>query len=125
MKKVIVVDDDPTNMGLLQMLLELDGFSVVACATITEALTATEENTAAFVVDCHLSRGESGLELLDMIRQEETAAAKDCVVIVTSGDQRLKEESESRGANLFLLKPYPPSDLSISLAKLLEEAVDE
>jgi CheY-like chemotaxis protein len=124
MKKVVVIDDDPTNMGLIQMLLELDGYDVLACATIQEALAQSEEDIAAFVVDCHLARGESGLDLVDIVRSGGTAAPEQTVIIVTSGDQRLEEDSISRGANMFLLKPYPPSKLSKSLNLLMEDEQD-
>jgi len=124
MKKVVVVDDDPTNMGLLQMLLELDGFAVIPCATIGSAREEAEADTAAFVVDCHLARGESGLDLVDAVRAGDTAAPPKTVMIVTSGDHRQEDDSLARGADLFLLKPYPPADLSSSLTNLLQGGPD-
>jgi len=121
MTQIIVVDDDNTNSSLIKMLLELDGFSVEACEDQKKAENATSPNTKAFVIDCHLARGRSGLDLLRAIRAGETRAKKETAVVITSGDYRQEEESMQSGANLFMLKPYPPNSLSEVLTKLLNE----
>jgi len=127
MTQIIVVDDDNTNSSLIKMLLELDGFSVETCEDQNKAENAASPNTKAFVIDCHLARGRSGLDLLRAIRAGETEAKKETAVIITSGDYRQEEESLASGANLFLLKPYPPNSLSEVLTALLTKgaATDE
>lgn len=119
MTQIIVVDDDNTNSSLIKMLLELDGFSVETCEDQNKAENAASPHTKAFVIDCHLARGRSGLDLLRAIRAGETEAKKDTAVIITSGDYRQEEESLTSGANLFMLKPYPPNSLSERLTDLL------
>jgi CheY-like chemotaxis protein len=119
MSKIIVVDDDNTNSSLIKMLLELDGFSVETCEDQKKAEMAATLDTQAFVIDCHLARGRSGLDLLRAIRAGETKAKKETAVIITSGDYRQEEESIESGANLFMLKPYPPNTLSEALAEML------
>ncbi|GJM39945.1 MAG: hypothetical protein DHS20C20_02270 [Ardenticatenaceae bacterium] len=121
MKKIIVVDDDNTNSSLIKMLLELDGFSVEACEDQVKAEAVASQETKAFVVDCHLARGKSGLDLLRAIRAGKTNAASDTAVIVTSGDYRRENESMQAGANLFLLKPYPPNTLSEVIVEILAQ----
>jgi len=120
MSKIIVVDDDPTNITLIQMLLELDGFAVIACNDVEEAKAAAAADTSAFVVDYHLARGAKGLDLLQAVRRGDTAAPSDTVVIITSGDYRCEVETMEAGANLFLLKPYSPNILSQELHQQLQ-----
>ena len=116
---VVVVDDDPTNTTLIKMLLEIEGFSVTTSADLVEARAAIRESTDAFLIDCHLARGVSGLDLVREIRSGETLAAQDCVVIVTSGDVRRDQDAWDAGADLFLLKPYKPDLLYTKLDELL------
>ncbi|MCP4425434.1 MAG: response regulator [Chloroflexi bacterium] len=123
MPKIIVVDDDSTNITLIQMLLELDGFTVSSCAGVDQAKAMAEADTGAFVVDYHLARGSKGLDLLTAVRNGETAASRDAVVIITSGDYRCEAETTEAGANLFLLKPYSPDALSQGLSNMLGEGV--
>jgi DNA-binding NtrC family response regulator len=126
MTQIIVVDDDNTNSSLIKMLLELDGFKVETCEDQHKAEAVASPQTKAFVVDCHLARGRSGLDLLRAIRAGETNANRGTAVIITSGDYRLEEEAVKSGANLFLLKPYPPNTLSEVIAKtLVQEGTDE
>lgn len=121
MPNIIVLDDDKTNTELIKMLLELDGFQVTPSITIEQAITAASPKTDAFVLDCNLSRGTSGLDLLRQIRNNETNAKTDVVVIMTSGDLRLEEKAFALGASLFLLKPYPPENLATTLNTLLNQ----
>ena len=90
-----------------------------AYTTMAEAEKKIDPETHAFVIDCHLSRGQSGKELLRKIREGKTGVPKDTIVIMTSGDHRLRQESLDAGADKFLLKPYPPDTLSQELNSLL------
>ena len=121
MANIIVLDDDKTNTDLIKLLLELDGFQVTPSLTIEEAVTASSQKIDAFVIDCNLSRGTSGLDLLQKIRNDETEAAADAVVIMTSGDVRLENQATELGADLFLLKPYPPEDLATTINNLIDQ----
>ena len=44
MTKTIVVDDDQTNVGLIKMLLELEGFSVISCTDMAQAVAAADSD---------------------------------------------------------------------------------
>jgi Response regulator containing CheY-like receiver, AAA-type ATPase, and DNA-binding domains len=119
MPKIIVVDDDTTNVMLTQMLLELEGYSVIGCTNLAQAYASAAEGIDAFLVDVNLARGESGLELLRAVRAGKTAVAADTAVIITSGDLSRKQEALSLGATSFLLKPYPPDSLPTIIKQAL------
>jgi CheY-like chemotaxis protein len=119
MTSVILVDDDRTNSNLIKMLLEMDGFVVTSVPNLERAQLALASGADALIIDCNLSGGESGVELLRLIRAGQTAVAEETPVIVTSGDDRRNREAVQAGADSFLLKPYPPSTLSEELTRLL------
>lgn len=119
MPRIVVVDDDPSNSSLIKLLLEMDGHSVVTSPDIASAKTVADGSTDAFLIDYHLARGANGLDLLRDIRQGNTPASADSVVIVTSGDYRRETEARAAGANKFMLKPYPADALSQELSRLL------
>ncbi len=121
MKTIILVDDDVTNTTLLKMLLEMEGYQTFSCKSLEEARSAASKKADAFIVDCHLARGANGLTLLREIRAGETAVPPHTVVIMASGDHRLKAESLASGANRFMLKPYSPNTLVTELSHLLSE----
>jgi two-component system response regulator CpxR len=119
MTKIIVVDDDHSTSRLVKMLLEMEGFTVLPVADAQQALEAAEHDVSAFIIDCYLSADESGIDLLRAIRQRQLDVRADIPVIMVSGDQRLEEEVIEAGADLFMLKPYLPGDLTKGVRELL------
>ena len=120
MPTIILVDDDRTNTTLIQMLLEMDGFSVIACPDIKRARLAALNGADAFVIDCNLAQGDDGIELLKSIRAGSTEARANIPVVMTSGDDSRSGDAVSAGASRFLVKPYSPGILSAQLSELLE-----
>ena len=118
MTQIIVVDDDRDNSRLIRMLLEMDGYGVQLCPNLTQAQAAASAETSAFIIDYYLAQGEIGVDLVTMIRSDQTNARLDTPIIVTSGDERRREVALEAGANIFLLKPYGPSVLSAEISQL-------
>jgi CheY-like chemotaxis protein len=112
----MIVDDDRTMNSLLQTLLELDGFSVVLCPRGDEVLsTATAQKPDVILMDLHIGEAD-GVDLLRQIRQRPEL--KSLPVVMSSGMDR-EDECMAAGANAFVLKPYPPDQLSSTLKKVL------
>jgi len=102
----------------LTILLEMDGFEVSQSPRPGTALDQGKANSVdAFLIDCHLA-GFDGLELLREIRADADLASS--LVIMSSG-RDLEREALEAGADLFLLKPFSPSELSATLSELMRE----
>lgn len=114
--KVLIVDDDRTMTQLLKTLLELDGFSVAIVRQGSQVIdTALSEKPDAILMDVHIGDAD-GLEILRQVRQHPTL--KTLPVIMSSG-RDVEDESKARGASAFILKPYPPDQLSKTLRKVI------
>ena len=117
MRRVLIVDDDRAMVRLLTMWLEMEGWRVSGVARGEPVLEIGHENGIdAFVIDCHLPDID-GLELVRAIRADKELAGK--VVIAASG-RELEKEALSAGADVFLYKPFLPSDLSTRLEELVK-----
>jgi DNA-binding response OmpR family regulator len=116
MPKVMIVDDDRTTSGLLQTLLELDGYDVIISPNLNNALNkAVEANPDAFLVDFYLS-DQNGTSFVRELRA--TDRFNDVPVIMTSGLDH-EEDALAAGANTFLIKPFEPSELIALLRDML------
>ena len=122
MRKVFIVDDEPVMVNLLTKLIEMECFDVqsdVIGEDIHDKIVQVEPD--CIILDIHLRIGDGGeidgFEILDKIRlDEKTNKSK---VIMSSGlDYR--DKSEARGADGFLLKPFPPDELINMMKELLE-----
>jgi CheY-like chemotaxis protein len=109
MAKVLLVDNDATTVSLLKILLELDGYGVIVCSAPDKVLAAVStEAPDVVLMDVFLTGGD-GLDLLRKMRA--TPGMERIPVVMTSG-MELSRECEQAGADGFLLKPYPPEQLS-------------
>jgi CheY-like chemotaxis protein len=113
MAKILIAEDDHTMVSLLQTLLNMEGFDVVAADVDSDVpALAIQEKPDVLFMDVHLGQ-HSGIEIVEAIRkQPELAGLR---IIMTSG-LNMKTECLQRGANDFLLKPFMPDDL-LSLLK--------
>lgn len=110
MKKVMLVEDDVTMLGLLNMLLEMEGFSVIKVLDddpdkLLE--TIRQERPALVLMDVHL-RQINGFDLLRRIKDEDDT--KGIKVLMSSGID-FRAECDQAGADGFILKPYMPDAL--------------
>jgi DNA-binding response OmpR family regulator len=118
MVKVLLVEDDPTMLTLLNTLLEIEGHVV----SILESFDNIVEDVRSYapdviLMDVHL-QDIDGIEILETIRKENELS--DIKVIMSSG-MDLNEESLSKGADGFLLKPYMPDELFLRINQFTNE----
>jgi DNA-binding response OmpR family regulator len=114
MKKIMLIDDDPTMLMLLDTLLGLEGFQVVKWSggdQIYQEFIAAQPD--AVLLDVNL-RGANGFDILHAIRSGR--ALTNTTVIMSSG-MDYRYECLNAGANDFLPKPYMPDDLIRLLKK--------
>jgi len=108
MAKVILAEDDPTMVSLLKTLLKMEGFEVVALDASSDVAAEVEKQQPhALFMDVHLG-GQSGMLILEKIRRNKDNTG---VRIVMTSGMNMKDECMSRGADIFLLKPFMPDDL--------------
>jgi DNA-binding response OmpR family regulator len=108
MAKVLLAEDDKTMVSLLQILLNMEGYEVLALDVNSDVPSVVQrEKPHALFMDVHLG-GQSGMEILEAIRKQKDLS--DVRIVMTSG-LNVKEECINRGANAFLLKPFMPDDL--------------
>lgn len=122
MATIVVIDDDYSTTALIKMLLEMEGYNVVATTTVASALTEDDSAVAALIIDCYLADDESGIEFVRGVRMGRTGFQADVPAILVSGDQRLEEEAAAAGADRFLLKPYSPNELTAQVKQLVGTA---
>lgn len=112
----MIVDDDRTMNTLLKTLLELEGFSVVLAPHGDMVMSsALAERPDVVLMDVHIGEVD-GLDLLREIRQHPEL--KGLPVIMSSGLE-MDWECRRAGASAFILKPYPPDELSSILRKVI------
>ncbi len=118
MKKILIVDDEPTILLSLAHILSSRNTVVVACSRIEEVEEAVSQYSFDLIIaDIRLSGMYSieGLEILNYIKQYNPTTP---VIIMTAyGSDEIKEDAYRRGAFFYYEKPI---DLNHLISKIQE-----
>ncbi len=111
MKKIMIVDDEPSILLSLSYELRAEGVEVITCNEIEQAEEALENTCFDLVIaDIRMSgiSGIEGLELLSYIKKRYSAE----VIIMTGyGSDEIETEAYRRGALCYFSKPVNIEEL--------------
>jgi DNA-binding response OmpR family regulator/HPt (histidine-containing phosphotransfer) domain-containing protein len=117
---ILVLDDDPSILTIVQYLLETEGVGIMTCDTPNE-LHQQLAATAPSLLLMDVRMGEfSGIELARELRT--LPAYRDLPIVLISADteQRTQEQARRAGVDDFLAKPIVAADLRACIARHLE-----
>ena len=114
---VLVVDDQPQNIRLLDAVLTPRGYDVRTAASGEEALGALDGADIDLVLLDIVMPGMDGYEVCRRIRGQSETAYLPVVMVTASGDEQ-KVKALEAGADDFLTKPIDQSELLARVASL-------
>ena len=118
--KILIVDDEPFNLDLLEQELSDLGYAVVRAETGAAALTQIDKVAPDLVLLDYLMPGMNGIEVLQTIRKTQNDLP--IVMITAYGTIDLAVEAIKAGADDFITKPFDPEHLALVVRKNLERA---
>ena len=99
---VLVVEDDPAQARLVQLLVTGAGLACVGTATSAEQALALAPQADIVLMDYRLEGDRSGLDVLREVRRQGSTAS---VVMMTGhGSERVASEALRLGANDYIIK---------------------
>jgi PAS domain S-box-containing protein len=117
--RVLVVDDEPAVAEATQMLLELEGFDVQTAASHDEVETILSDLSRApeiLVTDYHLRSGETGLDIIETVREQ---VGSDLPVVLVSGDTSDRVSIGDLERITFMKKPVDVDQLLTEIRQQL------
>ena len=130
MTKILVVEDDPANVEILQRLLSRFGHEVVVAGNMQDAIRcATEDRVDLILMDIGIPespgsapRDDGGLRVTRHLKEQEET--KSIPIIVTSAFAMLDEKQRflEAGCNDVQSKPYDFGALIQAINKQLGSA---
>ena len=116
-RRVLIVDDEPSVVNLLAETLRQEGYSCWGCQSGKEAMHLMDTQQYDVILsDVHMP-GMNGLELLRLIREKHPRLAS--VMITGEGDVRVGVQAMKEGADDYLLKPFKPAAVAVSINQVL------
>ena len=107
--RVLVVDDDPALLRVVEVGLAARGYSVTTAANGVDALDAVEQvEPDVVILDLGLPDMD-GIDVADHLRRRRAAAS--IVVLSADGAEDRKVRALEEGADDYLTKPFSMSEL--------------
>jgi len=120
MPTVLIVDDDPKLLKMLQRTLVYENLSVLTAGNGLEALTLVNAKKPELVIVDWMMPQMDGVTLIRRMRDEEN---KTMVLMLTARDNiENRVEGLESGADDYLVKPFAPAELVARVHALLRRA---
>ena len=124
-KRVLVVDDDPRLLHIVEMYLSIEGYDVDTAESGEEGLARFVAQPADLVVLDIMMPGMDGIEVCRRLRDDSAGAAIPVVMFsALSGDDDV-ERARAAGATHMITKPFNLVGLGAVLRTFLPAEPDE
>jgi len=118
---ILICDDEPEIVSLVQRFLQLDRFNTLTCSNGKEALKTLEEKheeVVLMLLDVMMP-GMSGFEVLRTIKSKETYKNIKVILFTVKSFKEDKEKGNELGADGYITKPFSGNELRDYVKKIL------
>ena len=123
--KVLVVDDNPTNLKLARVVLSAEGLEVRTAASAEDALNVLEAFTPRLILmDVQLP----GLDGLELTRQLKADPQRRDIVVLALTAYAMKGDMEkalAAGCDGYMSKPIDPATLCDVVERYLQSETEK
>lgn len=117
---ILVVDDEPYMIRLLQHHIQRAGYRMVKATNGREALERIREDQPSLVLMDVMMPELNGLEVLAELRKREETKLLPVIIMTANAQRFTREEAEAAGVSAFLTKPFSPTQLMTEVRRQLE-----
>lgn len=117
--KILLVDDNKTNLELMKVILEEEGYNLVSCNSAMEALRKLKRDSFDLVItDFLMPPGKNGIELTEEIKNKYPET--EVIIITAYGDIENAVRAIKLQASDFIQRPLNNDIFLIKVKKALE-----
>ena len=118
--KILVVDDEPEAVELLEFNLRQAGFEVASAADGAEAVTKARVLLPSLIVLDVMLPELNGLEVCKMLRRDPATAAIPIIMVTAKAAEIDRVLGLELGADDYVTKPFSPRELVLRVRKILQ-----
>ncbi|HEY5533237.1 MAG TPA: response regulator [Candidatus Anoxymicrobiaceae bacterium] len=124
-RKILVVDDDPTMVKLINVNLKLNNYSVVEATSGEQALDVLGKEPLDLVVLDIMMPGVDGWEVLKRIRGDNETREMPVILVTAKTQDSDVIRGWELGADEYVIKPFNPLLLVEVIKMVLDRSYDE
>lgn len=119
--KVLVVDDEPSNLHVMRTILQ-DQYTLIFAKSGERAIELTIQQRPDLILLDIMMPGMNGYEVCRAIKNEKTLSHIPVIIVSALDEYQSEVEGLKSGASDFLIKPVSPELVKSRVANLLGEA---
>jgi DNA-binding response OmpR family regulator len=116
---VLVVDDDPVILKLLEVNFEMEGFIVLLAHDGAEGIDVARSERPDIIVSDIMMPGKSGLELVSELKSDPSTSDIPIILLSAKAQNADVRSGMDAGADEYVTKPFEPLDLVDRVNQLL------
>lgn len=117
--KILVVDDEPNIVLILEFLLQREGYRVEKAYNGLQALDVANIFQPDIIVLDVMMPGMDGFEVARKMRNNPALESAKIVFLTAKGTQRDKESGYASGAEYYLIKPFDNDDFVNTINEIM------
>ena len=118
--KILVVDDEPDAVDLIDFNLKAAGYDVVTAADGAEALKKAKSILPALVLLDIMLPEVDGLEVCKILRRDPATAGIPIIMLTAKAAEIDRILGLELGADDYITKPFSPRELILRVKKMLQ-----
>ena len=120
MARVLVIDDSLTDVRVLTVLLERNGFDVVSAANAADGISLARAQQPDLILMDVIMPGTNGFQATRMLSKDPETAAIPVIIVTTKSMEADRLWGLRQGARDFVVKPPNERDLIMRINRLLQ-----
>jgi len=117
-KKIMVVDDSPTERHFLTEILAKQGYQVVTVESGEDAVVKSKTDMPDLILMDVIMPGQNGFQATRAITKDDATKHIPVVMLTSKNQETDKVWGMRQGARDYLTKPVEPADLLAKIASL-------
>jgi DNA-binding response OmpR family regulator len=120
-EKILIVEDDPGALRLVQYTLEHEGYQVLTATNGLVGLKKAQSEEPDLIILDVMLPGMDGFEICHRLRDEPQTAGLPILMLSAKAQEADKTTGLKVGADDYLPKPADPAEIILRVGKLLAQ----